>query len=68
LKERLLEAKQTFACVGDLLKKFTTKDNTKLLGSQRVGPESGQLGVIGFKYLIVPLEQGNVSFNMCYCI
>jgi hypothetical protein len=26
---------------------------------------SGQLGIIGLQYLVMPLEQGSVSFNMC---
>ncbi len=46
--------RQTLAHVGNLPKKLVTRDKTKLLGSQRVGLESGQFKVIGFVHLIVP--------------
>jgi hypothetical protein len=53
LEERLLEAKQTPIHVSNLPKKPTTKDKTKSLKFQRVGPNNGQLGVTWFKHLIV---------------
>jgi hypothetical protein len=37
--------KQTFAHVGDLLKKPATRDKIKPLSSQSVGLENGQLGI-----------------------
>jgi hypothetical protein len=50
--------RQILPHVDNLPKKPITSDKTKPLGSQRVGPESGQLGVIGFAHLIVPFGTG----------
>jgi hypothetical protein len=52
-KERLLELKQIVARVSYLSKKFATRNKTKPLGSQRVGFESKQIGVIWFKHLVL---------------
>jgi hypothetical protein len=46
--------KQTLAHVNNLPKKPTIRDKTEPLGFQRMGLESGQPKVIGFKYLILP--------------
>jgi hypothetical protein len=48
LKEHLLKAKQTFAHVNDLPKKHATRDKTKPLSSQRVGPMNEQPTIKGF--------------------
>jgi hypothetical protein len=56
--ERLLKMKQTFIHVGDPPKKPTTKDKTKSLNSQRVGPENGQPRVSRLKYLVMPSKMG----------
>jgi hypothetical protein len=53
LKEHILEMKQTPACVGGLLKKLATKNKTKPLSFQKVGPKSGQLWVTWFKCFIM---------------
>jgi hypothetical protein len=50
--------KQTLAHVGNLPKKRVTRDKTKPLGSQKVGPESKQLGVIRFVHLVVSFGMG----------
>jgi hypothetical protein len=52
-KERLLKGKQTPTRLSDPPKKPITKDKTKPLGSQRVGPESEQLGVTWFRHLVI---------------
>jgi hypothetical protein len=44
----------TLAHLIDPPKKHTTMDKTKPLGSQRVGHENEQLGVIGLGYLVAP--------------
>ncbi len=49
-----VRSKQTHARVGNLPKKPTIRDKIKPLGSQRVGPESGQPKLTRFEYLIVP--------------
>jgi len=49
----MLEACQTFACVGNLPKKPTIGNKTKPIGFQKVGPKIGQLVVIGFESLIM---------------
>jgi hypothetical protein len=54
--ERLLEVKQISTCVDDSPKKPTIENKTQLLGSQRVGPESEQLGATGLGYLVVSFE------------
>jgi hypothetical protein len=53
-KECLLEAKQTPIRVGNLPKKRVTRDKTKSLSFQKVGPNNEQLGVTWFKHFIVP--------------
>jgi hypothetical protein len=57
-KECLLEVKQTLVHVGDSLKKPTTRDKTKPVGFQRVGPKNEQLGVTWLGHLIVPSRMG----------
>jgi hypothetical protein len=56
LKKCLLEVRQTFACVGNLLKKLAIGDKTKPLGSQRVGPKNGQPRVTWLGHFIVSSE------------
>jgi hypothetical protein len=58
LKEHLLEAKQTLIHVGNPPKKPIIRDKTELLGSQKVGPKSKQLGVKWLAYLVTPSEMG----------
>jgi len=53
LKERLLEAKQTLACVGNLPNKPTIGDKNKPLGSQKVGFENKQPRVKGLWHFVV---------------
>lgn len=50
LKKCLLGGKETFAYVGNLVKKFTIVNKMKPLGSQKMGLKSGQLGVTRFAY------------------
>jgi hypothetical protein len=57
--------KQTPIHVNDPPKKPTTRDKTKPLGFQRVGPDKKQHGVIRFRYFVVPFGT-YASFNMCY--
>jgi hypothetical protein len=45
LKECLLEAKQTLACINNLPKKPIIGDKTKPLGSQSVKPKNEKLGL-----------------------
>jgi hypothetical protein len=54
LKECLLGARKTPTCVGNLPKKLVNGDKIQPLSFQKVGPKSGQPGVIGFGYFIVP--------------
>jgi hypothetical protein len=49
----LLEAKQILICVGDPPKKLATRNKTKLLGSQKMGPKNKQLETIELGYLLV---------------
>jgi hypothetical protein len=53
MKEHLLKARQILVHVGDLPKKPTIGDKIKPLSFQRVGLESRQLGVIGFKSFVL---------------
>ncbi len=68
LKECLLEMMQTFACVSDLPKKLAIGNKIEPLGFQKVKLESGQLGIIGFKHLVLPSGIRKCCFNMCYCM
>jgi hypothetical protein len=52
------KSKKTLTYVGNLPKKLATKDKTKPLGFQGVGPKNGQLGVTRFEYFIVPSGMG----------
>ncbi len=63
MKEHMLEVKQTFVCVGDLLKKFISREKTKPVRSQRVGLESEQLGVTWLVYFITPSKMGKYQFQ-----
>jgi len=54
LNKCLLIVKQIPAHVGNPSKKFVTRDKTKPLSFQRVGPKSEQLDVTKSMYLIVP--------------
>jgi hypothetical protein len=56
LKECLLGARKTPTCVSDLLRKLITGDKIQPLSSQRVGPESEQLGVIRLGYYVMPFK------------
>jgi hypothetical protein len=57
-KEHLLEIKQTLVHVNNPLKKLATKDKTKPLGFQKVGPESEQPKVIWLRHLLVLCRLG----------
>jgi hypothetical protein len=59
---------QTFTHVGDLPKKPTTGNKIKPLGFQKVKLESGQLGIIVLKHLILPFGTRKCRFDMCYYI
>jgi hypothetical protein len=48
--------KQNPTHVNDPPRKLVTRDKTKPLSFQKVGPESGQLGVTWFKCLVVRYE------------
>ncbi len=50
--------KQTFAHVGDSLKKHTTRDKFQPLVFQRVGLKSEQLGVTWLRHFRVPFGLG----------
>jgi hypothetical protein len=50
--------KQIYARVNDSPKKLTTRDKTKPLGSQRVGPKNKQLKVTWLGDFIVPSKMG----------
>jgi hypothetical protein len=53
LKECLLGGRETFACVGNLVKKFTIADKMKQLSFQKMELKSGQPGVTRFGYSIM---------------
>jgi hypothetical protein len=55
--------KQTFAHVGDLLKKPTIRDKTKPLGFYKVGLESGQPRVTRLEHLILPSGTRKCQFH-----
>jgi hypothetical protein len=57
-KEHLLETKQTLVRVSNPPKKLATRDKTKPLGFQRVGPESEQPRVIWLEHLLVLFRTG----------
>jgi hypothetical protein len=58
LKEHLLKTKQNFVHVSDMPKKLATRDKTKPLGFQSVGPKSEQPKVIWLKHLLVFSRMG----------
>jgi hypothetical protein len=62
-KERLLEAKQTPICVGDLPKKLAIRDKIEPLSFQRVGLDSGQRRVTWLGHFILPLGIGKCQFQ-----
>jgi len=55
--------KQNPTRVGHSPKKLTTRDKTKPLGSQRVGPKNGQPKVTWLGHLVVPSEIGKCQFQ-----
>ncbi len=57
-KKHLLKTKQTLVHVSDPPKKLATRDKTKPLGFQRVGPESEQPRVIWLEHLLVLFRTG----------
>jgi hypothetical protein len=57
-KEHLLETKQTLVRVNNPPKKLATRDKTKPLGFQRVGPESEQPRVLWLKHVLVLFRTG----------
>jgi hypothetical protein len=65
LKEHLLKARQTFACVSDLPKKPTTKGKIEPLDFQRVGPKSGQLEVIRFRVFGSAIKNKKMQVSTC---
>ncbi len=50
--------RKTPTCVGDSPKKPAIRDKIQPLSFKKVGPKSGQLGVIGLEYLVVPSRTG----------
>jgi hypothetical protein len=57
-KEHLLKTKQTLVHVSDMSNKLTTRDKTKPLGFQSVGPKSEQPKVIWLRYLLIFSRMG----------
>ncbi len=62
-KEHLLETKQTLVRVNNPPKKLATRDKTKPLGFQRVGPESEQPKVIWLGHLLILCKMGKCRFQ-----
>jgi hypothetical protein len=58
LKKHLLGGRETFACVGNLVKNFTIANKMKPLSSQKMGLKSGQPGVTRFGYFIMSSRIG----------
>jgi hypothetical protein len=63
LNECLLEGKQIPTCVSDPLKKPSIGGKIEPLGSQKVGHESGHLGVTWFRHLVVPFGTRKCQFQ-----